>query len=61
MSFYINNILNDTNILEIKPLISPTCLHEELPITKKALDNVLLSREIIKNILDKNDSRLLSV
>jgi len=55
------NYLNNINIQEIKPLISPICLHDELPITKKALDNVLLSREIIKNILDKTDSRLLII
>ncbi len=61
MSFYINNILNDTNILEIKPLISPTCLHEELPITKKAYNNVILHREAIKNILDKKDDRLIVI
>ena len=61
MSFYFNNILNDTNILEIKPLISPTCLHEELPITKKAYNNVILHREAIKNILDKKDDRLIII
>jgi 3-deoxy-7-phosphoheptulonate synthase len=57
----INNGLNDTNIYEIKPLISPDCLLDELPITPKALDNVLLYREIIKNILSKEDHRLLVV
>lgn len=56
-----NNILNDTNIIEIKSLISPACLHEELPITKNAYNNVIKSREIIKNILDKKDDRLLVI
>lgn len=56
-----NARLNDTNIYEIKPLISPDCLLDELPITPKALDNVLLYREIIKNILNKDDHRLLVV
>jgi 3-deoxy-7-phosphoheptulonate synthase len=57
----INNILNDTNILEIKSLISPACLHEELPITQKAYNNVIQNREIIKNILEKKDDRLLVI
>lgn len=55
------NNINDTNIYEIKPLISPACLIDELPITKKALDNVLLYREIIKNILNGTDHRLLII
>jgi len=57
----INNGLNNTNIYEIKSLISPDCLLDELPITQKALENVLLYREIIKNILNKEDHRLLVV
>lgn len=57
----INNRLIDTNIYEIKPLISPDCLLDELPITQLALENVLLYREIIKNILNKQDNRLLVV
>lgn len=57
----INNGLNNTNIYGIKPLISPDCLLDELPITQKALENVLLYREIIKNILNKEDHRLLVV
>lgn len=57
----INTELNDINIDEIKPLISPEYLLDELPITSKALDNVLLYREIIKNILNKYDHRLLVV
>jgi 3-deoxy-7-phosphoheptulonate synthase len=56
-----NSLLNDTNILEIRPLISPACLHEELPITQKAYNNVILSRNIIKNILEKKDDRLLII
>lgn len=53
--------LNDTNIYEIKPLISPLCLIDELPITQKALENVLLYREIIKNIVSGEDKRLLVI
>ena len=53
--------INDTNIVEIKPLISPACLIDELPITDKALNNVLMSREIIKNILNGTDPRLLII
>jgi 3-deoxy-7-phosphoheptulonate synthase len=56
-----NTILNDTNITEIKTLISPACLHEELPITINAYNNVIKYREIIQNILDKKDNRLLVI
>lgn len=55
------NFINDQNIQEIQPLITPELLLHQLPISSKALDNVLLSREIIKNILDKKDSRLLII
>jgi 3-deoxy-7-phosphoheptulonate synthase len=54
-------ILNDTNITEIKTLISPACLHEEFPMTIKAYNNVIKYREIIKNILDKKDDRLIVI
>lgn len=53
--------LNDINISEINALITPTVLYNELPISKKALENVLLYREIIKNILNGIDNRLLVI
>lgn len=55
------NYVNDTNVVEIKPLISPACLIDELPITESALQNVLISRDIIKNILNGTDPRLLII
>jgi 3-deoxy-7-phosphoheptulonate synthase len=55
------NFVNDINVDEIKPLISPTYLIDELPITERALQNVLTSREIIKNILNGSDPRLLII
>lgn len=58
---YNNPQLNNTNIYEIKPLISPECLLDELPISNLALHNVLFYRNIIKNILNKKDNRLLII
>ncbi len=55
------NYISNTNVTEIKPLISPECLIDELPITDTALQNVLMSREIIKNILKGDDSRMLII
>jgi 3-deoxy-7-phosphoheptulonate synthase len=61
MSNTSNNTLSNTNIYEINSLISPNELLEQIPITKKALDNVILYREIIKKILSKKDNRLLVI
>lgn len=59
--FLLNYNLNDININNINPLISPALLKQDLPITQKAYQNVIYYRELIKNILEKKDDRLLIV
>lgn len=53
--------INDINIKEIKPLISPLLLLEELPISINAYNNVILNRKKIKDVLDKKDDRLIVI
>ncbi len=52
---------HDIRIKEMKPLISPEDLKQELPITPESADTVLKSREGIESILGKKDDRLLVI
>jgi len=51
----------DINIDSFNPLIAPDVLKDEFPISPKAGETVLKSREEIQNILNKEDRRLLVV
>jgi 3-deoxy-7-phosphoheptulonate synthase len=51
----------DVNIESFTPMISPETLISELPLSKKAGQTVIRSRDAIKDILAKKDRRLLVV
>jgi 3-deoxy-7-phosphoheptulonate synthase len=52
---------DDLRITEIRPLISPAILEEELPISERASTTVAESRRGIEAILKSRDDRLLAV
>ncbi|QTA81489.1 Phospho-2-dehydro-3-deoxyheptonate aldolase, Tyr-sensitive [Desulfonema limicola] len=51
----------DVRVEKFIPLIPPVELKHELPVSEKAAQTVLASREIIENILEKKDKRLMVV
>lgn len=51
----------DLRIQQIRPLIPPAILIEELPLSDASANRVITSRETIKNILTQKDDRLLVV
>ncbi len=53
--------VQNINIEEVIPLISPRKLVTEFPISNRVSDHVFRSRETIKNILTGKDKRLLSI
>lgn len=55
------NLLMDTNVTDIESLISPIQLLTNIPISLNAYNNVILSREKIKNILNKKDDKLIVI
>ncbi len=54
-------LLQDLNITHHKNLMTPAELKEEFPITEKIAKTVTSSREEIKKILDKKDSRMIFI
>lgn len=52
---------DDKRVTEIKPLISPAILTEEIPVTEKVVKTVLEARDGAENIIKKKDDRLLVV
>ena len=55
------NTINDLHIKQIQPLISPKALKEKYPSSDKTEKLVRESRKTIKNILKREDHRLLAV
>lgn len=55
-----NNTAN-LNISSIIPLIGPGKIIDQIPVNTKISDLVLESREMIRNIIDKKDQRLLLI
>ena len=55
------NELTNIRIMEPIPMITPRELKEKYPITKEAALTVLKTRQHIKNILDKKDSRFIII
>ncbi|HYL90597.1 MAG TPA: 3-deoxy-7-phosphoheptulonate synthase [Burkholderiales bacterium] len=53
--------IDDLNVVEQVRLISPEALHDELPLSAAARQNVIAGREAIKRILDRQDRRLFMV
>ena len=51
----------DINIDSFNPLMAPDALKEEIPVSQRAGETVLKSREDIQRILNKEDKRLLVV
>jgi 3-deoxy-7-phosphoheptulonate synthase len=52
---------NNLHVVDTTPLITPTQLKAELPITERAADTVASTRDAIRDILQGNDHRLLAV
>lgn len=55
-----NNIHN-VNVSKIEPVITPADIKELLPLSKSISQHIYESRETIKNIIDKKDSRPLVI
>ena len=53
--------LEDVNIEAIEPMITPTALKAQIPVTNAARATVLKGRQTIQNILDGTDKRLFVV
>lgn len=51
----------DLHVVETRPLISPSTLHHELPITETAATLISETRDRIRNILRHEDPRLLVI
>ena len=53
-----NKRLEDLNIASFTPLVTPSQLKKELPVSESVSSHVAESRDIIKNIMDGKDHRL---
>lgn len=53
--------LIDVNVLEVKPIPTPLEIKEKAKISPQASETVIKSREVVRNILDRKDPRLLVV
>jgi len=53
--------VNNINVVDQQTLITPKALKEKLPLSDKASETVIKSREVIQNILSGEDPRLLVV
>ena len=51
----------NTNIEQFKPIISPSIIKDELPITDEIISSVIAYRNDIINILDNNDTRFIVI
>jgi 3-deoxy-7-phosphoheptulonate synthase len=49
--------IEDINISNCKPLITPAELKHELPVTRQVAESVINSRSVIRDILDRKDAR----
>ncbi len=56
-----NPDIDDVNIEQFIPLVTPNALKSDFPLTQKAHDTVLKWRKDIQNILDGKDKRILVV
>jgi 3-deoxy-7-phosphoheptulonate synthase len=53
--------VDDLNVVSQVRLVSPEALHDELPLSEAAKQNVLAGRDTLKRVLDRNDPRLFAV
>ena len=58
---YTQQKLGDVNIIDRETLITPSELLAELPVTQAAGETVAKGRQIVRDILDKKDPRLLLI
>lgn len=56
-----SNNIDNINVSNIQPLVTPAQLKAELPLSQNAYDSVLQGRETIRHILDGEDKRLFVV
>lgn len=56
-----NKRLEDLSIDSIKTIITPSQLKQELPPSAEVIESVITGREVVKNILDRKDKRLMVV
>src|SRR3989339_2286066 len=56
-----NKVIENIYINELEPLIPPRSLKAEMPITASITQHIINSRETIKTILARRDSRLLAI
>tara|TARA_Y100000589_G_scaffold72808_1_gene65802 strand:- start:1654 stop:2718 length:1065 start_codon:yes stop_codon:yes gene_type:complete len=52
---------SDLHVVETRPLIPPRQLHQDLPLDYTSANTVSNTRELIKNILHKNEARFLVI
>ena len=55
------NRLDDLRITQVRPLLPPAILLEEIPITERASELVATTRQAIANVLTGQDPRLVIV
>lgn len=53
--------LEDLHIESIKPIITPRELKARLPLSETAIQTVIKERQVVKDILDRKDKRLMVV
>jgi len=53
--------IDDIRIKEFTPLVSPVTLKQEFPMTEKAHETVVTSRETISSILERRNQRMLAI
>ena len=53
--------ITDVNVDSYTPVLAPDTLIGELPLSTSAMETVGHSRKIIRDILDKKDSRLIVI
>jgi len=56
-----NESTEDTRIGDVRPLLPPACLEEEIPLTSKARQTILSARSACQAILDGSDDRLVVI
>ncbi len=55
------NQLENLNINDMKPIISPWIIKDELPVTKDMISNIMCYRNIVNDILSDQDKRIIAV
>ena len=51
----------DTRIGDVRPLLPPACLCEELPLTLAARQTVIAARQAVQAVIDDTDDRLVVI